>query len=95
MPYTRHPDNANQKATESWKGTNDDVNLLQLFCRNNKIIALDLTKNTKLGQVFAQNNLIKVLDISNAPNMIPLFPSKRFTDIDMVFKIFSKGKCIR
>ncbi len=59
--------NVYDKGISNLKGIEIFKNLTELFCEDNKLSVLDLSKNTKLKKLFCSGNQLKALDISNNP----------------------------
>ena len=73
------------KGCTSMKGIELFPNLKGLYCQNNKLTSLDVSKNTKLEHLSCSGNKIIKLDISNCPWIIRTYiePSEYYyPDVD-------------
>ena len=48
----------------------ENVNLVQMFCENNRISFLDLSQNIKLRTLWCRYNLLESLDLSQNPDLV-------------------------
>lgn len=74
----------NQKSIQSLQGIEYFTQLAQLFCNDNQLTALDVSKNTKLQLLDCYNNRISTLDVSNHESLFRLFcQNNRLTELNI------------
>ncbi len=63
----------NQKSIQNLQGIEYFTELKQLFCNDNQLTSLDVSKNTKLQLLDCFNNRITTLDVSNHESLFRVF----------------------
>ena len=63
----------NQKSIQSLQGIEYFTQLEQLFCNDNQLTSLNVSKNTKLRLLDCYNNRITTLDVSNHESLFRVF----------------------